>query len=289
MDLESLRALDRALSRNQGMVLFTGPTGSGKTTSIYAAMAKLNRAETKIISVEDPVEYQLERVNQVQVHADIGLTFARVLRGVLRLDPDVLFIGEMRDEETVEIGLRAAMTGHLVLSTLHTNDAISTVTRLMDMKAEGFSLAATLNLVISQRLIRKVCTNCAEPVPLSDYQRTWLRSRRSGNLKNVQALVAARGCPQCQGLGYQGRVGVHEVLSIDEDLRVALASGSAARFRELAGDRLAGHTLAEAAIALAVRGVTTFDEVLRVLGDDVAPISADEWNHEVYEPLVETA
>ena len=157
MDLESLRALDRALSRNQGMVLFTGPTGSGKTTSIYAAMAKLNRAETKIISVEDPVEYQLERVNQVQVHADIGLTFARVLRGVLRLDPDVLFIGEMRDEETVEIGLRAAMTGHLVLSTLHTNDAISTVTRLMDMKAEGFSLAATLNLVISQRLIRKVC------------------------------------------------------------------------------------------------------------------------------------
>ena len=171
MSLDLRRRVEHVRSRPHGMVLVTGPTGSGKTTTLYAAINLLNRPERKIITVEDPVEYRLERINQVQVRADIGLSFARVLRSVLRQDPDVVLVGEMRDEETVEIGLRAAMTGHLVLSTLHTNDAVSTVNRLLDMNAKGYLVASALAAVIAQRLVRRVCASCVSPSQPADHAR----------------------------------------------------------------------------------------------------------------------
>ena len=278
---KSMLARFRAIvQRPHGIIIVTGPTGSGKTTTLYGALRERNVPETKIITVEDPVEYRLPRVNQVQVHADIGLTFARVLRSTLRHDPDVILVGEMRDEETVEIGLRAAMTGHLVLSTLHTNDAISSVSRLLDMGAPGFLLASSLHAVLAQRLVRRICSNCAEAHEPNGQERAWLQ----GNIGETALqgnYQRGAGCHQCNNTGYQGRIGVYELLEIDDTLAQALAREDSAEFTELAKASEKFVPLDRVALAYARNGITTLEEVVRisaevaVLEDELGPAQTD--------------
>ncbi len=275
MSLDLRRRFEQVIGRPHGMVLVTGPTGSGKTTTLYAAIHLLNRPERKIITVEDPVEYRLERVNQVQVHTEIGLTFARVLRSVLRQDPDVVLVGEMRDEETVEIGLRAAMTGHLVLSTLHTNDAVSTVNRLLDMNAKGYLVASALSAVIAQRLVRRVCESCAMGYQPAAHERAWLE-RVTGAGLGEHGLRRGLGCPHCNGSGYQGRLGIYEMLEMNEALRAALARDDPAAFKEAAIAALGERTLVRGAVSAALSGATTLDEVVRIAGDIEGTVALDE-------------
>ncbi|MEM7540259.1 MAG: GspE/PulE family protein [Pseudomonadota bacterium] len=249
-------------SRPHGMVLVTGPTGSGKTTTLYAGLRELNLPATKIITVEDPVEYRLPRINQVQVHAEIGLTFARVLRSTLRQDPDIILVGEMRDEETVEIGLRAAMTGHLVLSTLHTNDSVSSINRLLDMGAPGFLLASSVHGVLAQRLVRRVCASCVQLVAPTPREAAWLEANTNGS--DEHEYKKGRGCAHCNNTGYQGRIGVYELLEIDNDLSQALARGDAAAFKLKAQQQQGFASLDRVALAYARQGITSLEEVLKV-------------------------
>ncbi len=263
---EMLPAYLRVSQRNSGMLLVTGPTGSGKTTTLYATLARINDPETKIITVEDPVEYRLPRISQVQINPKIGLDFARVLRSALRQDPDVIMVGEMRDRETAEIGLRAAMTGHLVLSTLHTNDAVSTVTRLLDMGAQGFMLAAALQAVIAQRLVRRVCEYCGEAHELDTHQRAWLASHIGGHAAgNFKSRLGA-GCTYCNNTGYRGRIGVYELLEFDDALTEALRRGDADAFAHAAAQRAEFRPLIRHAIDIAEAGVTSINEAMRLSG-----------------------
>src|SRR5690606_34553600 len=210
------------ISRSAGMVLVTGPTGSGKTTTLYSALNFLNHADTKIITVEDPVEYRLDRVNQVQVNQKIGLDFARVLRTTLRQDPDVILVGEMRDQETVDIGLRAAITGHLVFSTLHTMNAIATVHRLLDMGAAGYMIAAAVHGIVAQRLVRRVCDNCAQPTEPNPQQRAWLYAQTDLDRISQMNFQMGVGCTYCNLTGYRGRAAIYELLEIDRALADAV-------------------------------------------------------------------
>lgn len=274
LELDSLGMSDRMATRLRrqvrqpnGMVLVTGPTGSGKTTTLYAALRELNQADRKIITAEDPIEYRLARVNQVQVQPRIGLTFASILRAALRQDPDVILVGEMRDEETVDIGLRAAMTGHLVLSTLHTNDAVATVDRLLDMGAAGYLLAATLRAVIGQRLLRKLCQNCSEPAPLEESQAEWVRGLVGEELAGRLQFRIGRGCSFCNHSGYQGRLAVFEFLEMNSDLRRALRNNDAQLFYESAARSEHYKPLVVAAFELAAKGVTSLLEAERVAGE----------------------
>jgi MSHA biogenesis protein MshE len=258
--------LRRLIRKPHGLILVTGPTGSGKTTSLYAALSEINKPETKIITAEDPVEYQLPRINQVQIHQKIGLTFPSVLRTALRQDPDVILVGEMRDQETVEIGLRAAMTGHLVLSTLHTNDAISTVHRLVDMGAEPFLVAASLQAVLAQRLIRRLCPECkTETLPTA--QDEALLESVSGPLALGSTFYEPKGCHACNDTGYHGRIGVYELLVMTPELVQALHAGNTNLFNELAHKQPNFTSLTQNAVDLAKRGITSLDEVLRIAGD----------------------
>ncbi len=248
-----------------GMFLVTGPTGSGKTTTLYAALNLLNRPENKIITVEDPVEYRLSRINQVQVNAEIGLTFARVLRSVLRQDPDVVLVGEMRDEETAEIGIRAALTGHLVLSTLHTNDAVSTVSRLLDMGAKGYLVASALKGVLAQRLVKRVCAGCGEEYQPNANEMAWLRAM-VGDRAGTLVFKRGTGCTHCNGTGYRGRIGVYELLEIDHALAIALGQSDHAEFARLARAKAGAAPLTQAALEQAMAGATTLEEVMRISG-----------------------
>jgi MSHA biogenesis protein MshE len=249
-----------------GMILVTGPTGSGKTTTLYAALSELNVQESKIITVEDPVEYRLERINQVQVNPRIGLNFAHVLRSALRQDPDIIMVGEMRDAETVEIGVSAAMTGHLVLSTLHTNDTISTATRLMDMGVRGYLLATTLRTIIAQRLVRKVCENCSEAYVPSSFEAGWLRDDLGIDFSRQQ-YRKGRGCKQCGDTGYHGRMGVFELLDLNAELAEKLRNDDAQGFVE-AAERAPGYQpLVMVAHEHAINGLTTVEEMLRIAGE----------------------
>jgi MSHA biogenesis protein MshE len=241
----------------------TGPTGSGKTTTLYGALKELNKPASKIITVEDPVEYRLPGINQVQVNAKIELTFARVLRSILRQDPDIVLIGEMRDQETVEIGLRAAMTGHLVLSTLHTNDAVSTMSRLLDMGAPGYLIAASLRGVMAQRLMRKICDSCAEPHELDAGARDLLRAELGEAADGLQ-FQRGRGCNYCNHSGYQGRVGVYELVAIDDALLHAMHANDLEGLGRAARSQPGYMSLRQNAIHLASRGITTMDQVMRV-------------------------
>lgn len=268
MPPEILEKFRKQLHRPNGLVLVTGPTGSGKTTTLYGALNELNHEEKKIITVEDPVEYRLPRINQVQVHAKIGLDFARVLRAGLRQDPDIVMVGEMRDKETSDIALRAAMTGHLVLSTLHTNDAVSTALRLVDMGTEGYVVASSLRAVLAQRLVRRICTSCQKVDKLDAASRNWLQSY-AGRMK--LPLLAAEymtgaGCPSCNNTGYSGRIGIFELLEIDFDLANALRRNDSASFAELAKQQPGFRSLAENTLILALNGVTSMEEVLRIGG-----------------------
>ncbi|MCP3176608.1 MAG: GspE/PulE family protein [Desulfuromonadales bacterium] len=270
-----LRRFRALVTRPHGMVLVTGPTGSGKTTTLYAALNELNQAEKKIITVEDPVEYRLPRINQVQVHPRIGLSFASVLRAGLRQDPDVIMVGEMRDPETAEIGLRAAMTGHMVLSTLHTNDAVSTALRLLDMEAEGYVVASALNAVLAQRLVRRLCDSCtveAEPDPR---QASWLRATVGSKGAELK-FKKGTGCPNCHNTGYQGRIGIFELLEIDHALADALRRNDNAAFANVARQQKGFQPLALCALKYAAEGTTSLDEVLRIAGQVDEFETADE-------------
>jgi MSHA biogenesis protein MshE len=266
MPAPMLGQLERLIHRPDGLILVTGPTGSGKTTTLYAALAELNTPERKIITVEDPVEYRLPRINQVQIQPKIGLTFARVLRTALRQDPDIVMVGEMRDAETVEIALRAAMTGHLVLSTLHTNDAISSAMRLADMGAESFLLASSLRAVIAQRLIRTICPECSVPAAPDERDRYRLERIRP-DIVDHEDFRRGEGCDACNGTGYRGRMGVHELLELDEDTSRALGRGDPDAYPD-AARRVAGYRpLVDSALDAAVEGSTTLAEVFRVAGE----------------------
>jgi MSHA biogenesis protein MshE len=252
------------VDRTAGMVLVTGPTGSGKTTTLYAALNHVNLPSRKIITAEDPVEYRLERVNQVQVNPKIGLDFAAVLRTALRQDPDIVLVGEMRDRETVEMGLRAAMTGHLVFSTLHTINAATSVNRLLDMGAEGFLIASALHCILAQRLMRRLCESCAEPVELTPQQAAWLKRETRGRLGEDHVFHHGTGCTYCNTTGYRGRIGIYELLEIDGPLADAIRIGDVGRFARLAQRQAGFVPLVEQAIDYAAAQITSIEEVIRV-------------------------
>jgi MSHA biogenesis protein MshE len=263
---EMLKQIRAYIHRPHGLVLVTGPTGSGKTTTLYAALQELNVAEKKIITVEDPVEYSMPRINQVQVNSKIDLNFGRVLRTALRQDPDILLVGEMRDEETAQIGLRAAITGHLVLSTLHTNSSISTISRLIDMGIPGYLIASALLCVVAQRLMRKICPNCKEELEPDGQQQAWLE----GNGDNIPAgakFYHGKGCKKCHDRGYSGRIGVYELLQLDGDLLYALRAEDIHAFSEAAARSESFRPLGQAALDYALEGITTLEEVISIAGD----------------------
>ena len=265
-----LERVQAVLQRPSGMMLVTGPTGSGKTTTLYASLAKLNTPERKIITVEDPVEYRLPGINQVQVHDKIDLTFARVLRSALRQDPDVILVGEMRDQETVETGLRAAMTGHMVLSTLHTNDAMTTPIRLLDMGAPRYMVALSLQMVLAQRLVRLICESCTGPYTLLPGEHEWL-AQEIGAKVDDHRYFKGKGCSNCNGTGYLGRTGVYEMLEMTKAVVEAANQDDPAKFLEVASREMQGNTLRAHAAQLVVEGKTTVDEALRISNqfDDV--------------------
>src|SRR5437660_5667877 len=249
--------------RSAGMVLVTGPTGSGKTTTLYGALAELNTPDRKIITVEDPVEYRLAGITQVQVNEKIELTFARVLRSTLRQDPDVILIGEIRDEETAQIGLRAALTGHLVLSTVHTKDAASTPLRLIDMGAPSYMVATSVHAVIAQRLVRLICETCATDVEPDAHEARWLEAV-GGPGQPGRRFRRGQGCSHCNGIGYVGRTGVYEMLEMTPDLVRAANPADPNEFLEAARPHLRGRTLTDRALALVFAGKTTVAEAMKV-------------------------
>ncbi len=263
-----LQRFRRQLKRPHGMILVTGPTGSGKTTTLYGALSELNEVGKKIITAEDPVEYRLSRVNQVQVNSRIGLDFSTLLRTFLRQDPDIILIGEMRDQETVEIGLRAALTGHLVLSTLHTNDAVETALRLIDMGAPGYLVASAVRAVIAQRLVRKVCPDCKTNHQLDEAQKQWLTVRFPNQVETQ--FVKGRGCQNCNLTGYRGRIGVFEMLELEHHMMDALRANDAIGFAHAARASKNYKPLLASAMELAMQGVVSVEEVMALGEGDSA-------------------
>jgi MSHA biogenesis protein MshE len=263
MSSDALKQFRQLLRSQHGMILVTGPTGSGKTTTLYSALSELNSPEKKIITIEDPVEYYLSRVNQVQVNPKIGLDFARVLRSVLRQDPDIVLVGEMRDQETAEIGLRAAMTGHLVLSTLHTNDSISSALRLADMGAEPYLVASALRGIVAQRLVKRVCTYCARDHQADARDHVWLEAA-SYTTYTKSVFKKGEGCSQCNNTGYRGRIAIHELLILDDAMLSALRRNNVDEFTQAAKASPLYKPLIDSVIQLAVKGVTSLEEVYRI-------------------------
>ncbi len=263
MPADMMKKFRAIVQRPNGLVLVTGPTGSGKTTTLYGALAELNTLERKLITVEDPVEYRLAGINQVQVNEKIDLTFARVLRSALRQDPDVVLVGEMRDQETAQIGMRAALTGHLVLSTLHTNDAISTPIRLLDMGVPRYMVATSLQGVLAQRLVRIICESCAESYELTAGESEWLKAELRDTV-NSHRYLHGRGCSHCNGMGYRGRTGVYELLEMTEAVADAANHHDPAHFMKVAQAQMAGETLRRHAVKLVVAGKTTIAEAMRI-------------------------
>lgn len=262
---DTLTRFNALLSRPHGILLVTGPTGSGKTTTLYAALSKLDSSSQKIINVEDPVEYQLDGINQIQVHAQIGLTFATALRSILRQDPDIIMIGEMRDGETAQIAVQSALTGHLVLSTLHTNTAAGAVIRMQDMGVERYLITSSVNGVLSQRLVRTLCVHCKQPV---SPEPELLASSGLGRFMSPGVpMYAAVGCTHCRGTGYQGRTGIHELLVLDEPLRRAVIEGKDASELHMLAVRQGMLTLYEDGLRKVAAGATSLDELLRVTQD----------------------
>jgi MSHA biogenesis protein MshE len=258
-----LKRYRKLLKRPHGMILVTGPTGSGKTTTLYGSLTELNKPESKIITVEDPVEYRLPRINQVQVNYKIDLTFSHVLRTTLRQDPDIIMVGEMRDKETVEIGLRGALTGHLVLSTLHTNDSISSAIRLLDMGAPGYLVASSLRGIIAQRLVRRICDNCSVEEKVSSEANFWLKTLNE-DISNI-TFKKGTGCQKCNHSGYRGRVGVFELLEMTEAMMNSLKNEDTSAFSDAARLSPDYKPLAHSALLYAKEGITSIDEVLKLV------------------------
>ena len=258
--------LERSLATPHGIILVTGPTGSGKSTSLTAFIRLINRPERRIITVEDPVEYEVPGVNQTQVHPEIGLTFAHSLRSVLRQDPDVIMVGEIRDRETADIAVRASLTGHLVLSTLHTNDAPGALTRLIDMEIEPFLIASSVEMIIAQRLVRRLCPNCARP---ADYDAQHIRSCLAtmridpGEADHGHLAHTAVGCERCRKLGFRGRVGLFEILRVSEEIHEHIVQRASARIIRQTGMRQGMRTLMQSGWEHIKAGRTTMEEVMR--------------------------
>ena len=258
-----LKRMREIIHRPSGMVLVTGPTGSGKTTTLYAALSELNTLQSKIITVEDPVEYRLPGINQVQINDKIDLTFDRVLRSALRQDPDIILVGEMRDKATVETGLRAAMTGHMVFSTLHTNDAVSTPIRLIDMDAPRYMVALSLQLVLAQRLLRLICESCSQDYTLLPNEHAWLKHELGAQV-DAHQYRRGKGCSHCNGTGYVGRTGIYEMLEMTKSVVEAANQDDPNQFIRAAREQMAGNTLRRQAANLAAEGKTTAEEAMRI-------------------------
>jgi type IV pilus assembly protein PilB len=258
----ALKDFKNAINQPFGMVLVTGPTGSGKTTTLYSALSELNKIGSNISTAEDPIEYHLSGINQVQIHEDIGLNFASALRAFLRQDPDIIMVGEVRDFETAEIAIKAALTGHLVLSTLHTNDAPSTVNRLLNMGVEPFMVASSVNLILAQRLARVVCQNCREPVELPP--QALLDIGVAPDTIGRFTCFQGTGCSQCNGKGFRGRVALYEVMPMCEDLRELVLNGASATEIKRTAISLGMKTLRQSGIAKLMDGLTTVGEIVRV-------------------------
>jgi type II secretion system protein E len=262
---------DRVLDLPHGIILVTGPTGSGKTTSLYAALSKINQTDLKIITIEDPVEYQMRGINQIQISTKTGLTFASGLRAILRHDPDVVLIGEIRDRETAEIAVQASLTGHLVFSTLHTNDAPGATTRLIDMGIEPYLVASSLEMVLAQRLVRLICKECKDELPREEMEK--LRSEFGDDVPAV--VYKGRGCRQCQNTGYRGRQGLFEMMPVTEDVRtLILERASSGTIRKVA-IRQGMNSLRGDGWRLIKEGRTTVEEVIRMTKDETRAVGAD--------------
>jgi type IV pilus assembly protein PilB len=259
-----------AVNKPQGMILTTGPTGSGKTTTLYTILKHLNDGQSKIITLEDPIEYKLSGLSQTQIDIPAGYTFASGLRSILRQDPDVVMVGEIRDEDTAEVAVQAALTGHQVLSTIHTNDAAGSIPRILELDIEGFLLADSLSAVIGQRLIRRICDYCKEPVSLTDEQKEVVNRELSKISDKAEVLIPehivfhhGKGCDKCNGLGYKGRVGAYEVLSVTDGLRELLSQEhiSTVQVRQIAESE-GMLTMLQDAILKAISGITTLEEIM---------------------------
>jgi type IV pilus assembly protein PilB len=265
-DNKPLDDFKHAIKKPYGMVLVTGPTGSGKTTTLYSALSELNTIDRNISTAEDPVEFNLHGINQVQMHEDIGLNFATALRSFLRQDPNIIMVGEIRDFETAEIGVKAALTGHLVLSTLHTNDAPSTVSRLLNMGVEPFLVTASVNLVVAQRLARKICVDCKEPT--EKFPDALQKLGMTADQIDAAVIHRGRGCKTCNDGGYKGRIALYEVMPFVDPLKELVLQGASAA--EIKTEMIRGgvQSLRMAGIAKILEGMTTPEEVLRTTVDD---------------------
>lgn len=265
LDQWSLNHLTKAIRNPNGLILITGPTGSGKTTTLYSALQSLNAPGTHIVTLEDPVEYNLPGINQVQVNEEIGLTFAASLRSFLRHDPNVILLGEMRDSETAQIAVRAALTGHLVLSTLHTNDTAQTVARLLDMGLPTFLLSSSIRLIVAQRLIRKVCAACRQSYEVEEDRLAPYGHVPTG--RGTCVLYTSKGCDACNFTGMKGRIALYEAMPITSEIREAIQAGNTtSQLKQLARDQ-GMKTLREAGLLQAIEGITSLDEVLRITAD----------------------
>jgi type IV pilus assembly protein PilB len=262
-----LAEFKKAIDAPFGMVLVTGPTGSGKTTTLYSALQELNQVSDNISTAEDPVEFNLPGINQVQMHEDIGLNFAAALRSFLRQDPDTIMIGEIRDFETAEIAVKAALTGHMVLSTLHTNDAPSTITRLLNMGVEPFLVAASVNVVEAQRLIRKICSNCKEPMPTPKDELRALLNAKDEEIETATCFKGI-GCNTCNGSGYKGRIAVYEVMTFVDALKELVLQGASATELKAEAIRNGMRTLRMCGISKVCAGTSTVEEVARITAAD---------------------
>lgn len=263
-----LKKILYAIKKPYGLILATGPTGSGKTTTLYMILKKLNSPDVSIVTIEDPIEYSLEGVDQIQVNTKTGLLFSTGLRAILRQDPNIVMVGEIRDSDTANIAINAAMTGHLVLSTLHTNDAPTTLPRLLDLGVEPFLIATTLNIAIGQRLVRTICEDCKVKVTFSPEELVALKQSLPPSmlelLGNNKVFYRGEGCPRCGGTGYRGRIGIHEVMEVDDDIKDLITKKATADQIRAKAIENGMVTMTKDGFAKALRGVTTIEEVLRV-------------------------
>ncbi len=266
MDADNRRIFERILDLPHGIMLVTGPTGSGKTTTLYAGLSRINDVQRKIITIEDPIEYHLHGINQIQVSSKTGLSFTRGLRSILRHDPDVILIGEIRDRETAEIAVQASLTGHLVFSTLHTNDAPGAITRLVDMGIEPYLVASSLEMVLAQRLVRLICPDCKAAYPVSDTAE--LRAQLGDSEPLPETLYRGTGCRRCLQTGYLGRRGIFEMMPVNEHIRaMILGRASASDIRHQANG-LGMKSLRQDGLRLVRAGKTTLEEILRATKDE---------------------
>lgn len=265
----NLKKVEHAITAPNGIILVTGATGSGKSTTVYSILNKLNQEDTNIITVEDPIEMDIEGINQVQTNSEIGLDFANVLRSILRQDPDIVMIGEIRDTETAKIAVRASITGHLVLSTLHTNDALTTIERLCDMGVERYLLSSSLSAIVSQKLARKLCNKCKYKRPATEYEKNLIKKELN---YDINEIWDKKGCPECNN-GYKGRIAIHEVLLINEEIKNAINNELDRKdLRELVYKDEDTYTLLQDGLIKAVQGITTIEEVLKLVElDDSEP------------------